>query len=483
MKHLHDSKLLQALRGLSDQELEHFGHYLANPMFNTRPQSNRLLDFLQTFAPAYRDPALNEKNLFRAVFGEASYHHQHVKTEFSHLFRLLKGFLAVLELKERREETDLLAMAQLRKRKREKVFLAQQRALKKRLDLDRAPRSSKLPTDVRLRLSFQLQDETERFFGQQQRRLDDTGIEEKMERLDTFFFYHKLRGGCEMLNRQNILDRKASLPLMAEVQGLSGSRPDEAAITLYRQIYLCLAEPEVLSHFQQLKKNLHQLQHDLPRGEARAMFKYAQNYCIARINRGEAAFYREIFGLYQVQLEKEIIFSNGALSHMDYSNIVTTALRLKEFAWAASFIESYQSHLLPEYQKGVYAYNLANLHFEQKKLRAAIRLLREVEIDDPFYEASSKVLLCKVYFESQEWEALRYLIEAFKRYLKRSRAFSQKHCTHYLHFLRHLKSLLLLYERRASLVPADFQARLRKVAVAISEDGMVSNKKWLEGKC
>ncbi len=475
MKHLHNSKLLQSLRSLTAAELAQFGQYVATPFFNTRPQSEKMLAFLTGFAPDFDQAGLNEQALFEAIFGHDPYDHQGLKTEFSHLFRLLRGFLAQLELRQREDELALLTLAQLRKRKVDKVFLSQKNALEKRISL--------LPTESRLKLRFLLQEEIERFHGQQQRRLDETGIEEKMESLDAFYFYHKLRAGCEMLNRQNILAKNTALPLLAEVQQLAGEMQAETAITLYRQIYSCLAEPTVLPHYHQLRESLARHQTALPKEEARAMYKYAQNYCIARINKGESDFFGEIFNLYKAQLESDIILSEGILNHTDYANIVTTALRLREYGWAKDFIEDFCKKLLPHHQDDMYRYNLANWHFEQQDFGPAMRLLQQIEMDDPFYEASSKVLLCKVYFESQEWESLRYLIEAFKRYLQRSKAFSQKHRTHYLHFLRHLKAISSLYERRPYLLPADFAARLNKIADRLQADESVSNKRWLESMC
>lgn len=488
MKQFHNSKLFQTLRSLTEAELDQFEQYVTLPFFNTRTPSVLLVTFLKQFAPSYNQPILTGKAVFEALVKGKPYEHQVLKTEFSHLFRLLRGFLAQMELKQRDEEHALLALAQLRKRKVDKVFLMEKNALQKRLLQPLSAEESKLPqaklqTENRLKFRFLLQEEIERFYGQQQRRLGDTGIEYKMESLDAFYFYHKLRGGCELLNRQNILAKESELPLLEEVQQLSGQMEDEAAIYLYRLVYLCLAEPDDRAHYHQFIKKLKLLQDYLPQEEGRAMYKYAQNYCIARINQGESIFYEQVFQLYQAQLESEIILDSDVLSHSDYSNIATTALRLKKFEWANTFIEQYKSYLLPRYQNNIYQYNLANLYFEQQQFSSAIRLLQQIEMDDPFYETSSKVLLCKVYFESQEWESLRYLLEAFKRYIQRNKALSLHHRTHYLHFLRHLKAMTLLCERRPFLMPADFGERLQKLALRLAADEVVSNKKWLEGIC
>lgn len=474
---MQQSKLLQTLRSLTAKERDRFVQYVASPFFNPRKKGEALLTFLLAFAPSFMHESLHEKNAFSAIFPDQPYQHQHLKNEMSDLNRLLRGFLAQIESESHPDQNALMALAQLRKRNVAPVFRAQYNALAKQLD--QAP----ILHEDHLYVRMQLLHEADLHHGQQQRRVVDNSLQAKMDQLDAYYLYHKLRGSCELLNRQNIFQEEPRLPLMQALQDHLADSPINydhlPAIGIYHQIYLTLTAPEADHHYRELVKLLEANGQRLDPDEARAMYKYAQNYCIGRINRGQRAFLQEIFHLYQHQLTSGIIYHQGVLSHSDFTNIVTTGLRLKHFEWVQAFMEKEKAHLLPALREAIFHYNLAACYFEQQQFRPAIRLLQGITFEDVYYELSAKVLLCKVYFESGELEALFYLIDAFKRFLKRNKQVSPQNRTHYLNFLKYLRSLSVLTDRRPDLTPEVFQARLQKIGRLLEQATDTSNLAWL----
>jgi hypothetical protein len=467
-------KLILLLQKLTRKELDEFASFLASPLSYQKTSSQRLLRFLQSFAPAFEAEAMTGEAAFEAMFGDLPYKHSLLKLEVSELFKQARHFLATLALEEQPEVAGLLSLRQLRSRQAGRVFSAELNALRKRLQ------KQPLATRDRLLIDLQLLEEEELALGLQQERKAVPLLAERMKALDTFYFYQKLQMGCELLNRRNILAEPSEPLLMAEVQRIAGSLPMPPVIRLYRLVYQSLAQPEGEQAFQQLKAELEKLSPELPPEEARALFKYAQNFCIRRINQGEKPYLEEIFQLYQQQLSSGILLDEGVISHTDYSNIVTTALRLRAFAWAEDFLHRYRERLLPTYRESLFRYNLANLYLEQDKQGEALRLLQDLRTEDPFYEASIKVLLAKVYVERKDWEALFYLEQAFRRFLRRQKAFSSHHRTHYLHFLKYLKWLAQLYERQPKLSATAFQQQKEKLARKLTEEEIISNRSWLE---
>ena len=81
--------------------------------------------------------------------------------------------------------------------------------------------------------------------------------------------------------------------------------------------------------------------------------------------------------------------------------------------------------------------------------RPALPLLQAIEFTDGFYALSAKLLLCRIYFEMEELEALFYLIDAFQRHLSRSKDLTPVHRVPYQQFLRFLKQASRLQERGA----------------------------------
>jgi hypothetical protein len=419
---------------------------------------------------------LKGPEVWKKAFPDSPFSVSQLKTETKALFDLGKSFLAFKELENRPQELSLLSLAALQQRGEERLLRTEAEVLRRQCDRQQAE-------DDELRFTrFRLAGLANQQFGFRQKRVVDDSLQQMLDQLDRWYLVQKLRGACELLNRQNIFGTTARFdllaPLLVGIQG--GEYDDTPAIAVYRQVLDMLGDSQQREAFEGLVELLFREGDAFPKEEARALFKYAQNFCIRRINQGEKPYLEEIFQLYQQQLSSGILLDEGVISHTDYSNIVTTALRLRAFAWAEDFLHRYRERLLPTYRESLFRYNLANLYLEQDKQGEALRLLQDLRTEDPFYEASIKVLLAKVYVERKDWEALFYLEQAFRRFLRRQKAFSSHHRTHYLHFLKYLKWLAQLYERQPKLSATAFQQQKEKLARKLTEEEIISNRSWLE---
>ena len=176
-------------------------------------------------------------------------------------------------------------------------------------------------------------------------------------------------------------------------------------------------------HFRALVSNLSTASQLLEPAEARHLYQYAQNYCIRQINRGKKNFSHELFALYQAQLENGLIFSNGFLHHLDFKNIVSTAIQSGDLSWTEQFIHQYKNKIPAGDRKNTFSYSLASLYFEQGKTDQVIKLLNQVSFNDINYQISGRYLLLKTYYETHQSEALRYAIRAFRRISNETKLF------------------------------------------------------------
>ena len=138
-----------------------------------------------------------------------------------------------------------------------------------------------------------------------------------------------------MLNRQNIVQTQFKLHLVPEIKSFLQAKDnpytDVPMLNIYYLVFLTLTENKKEEHYKKLVVLLEKHAPGFLGEESRAMYRYAQNYCIRKINSGKSNYFRELFELYKTQLESEVIFENKYLDHTDYKNIVTVALRLPEF--------------------------------------------------------------------------------------------------------------------------------------------------------
>jgi len=110
-------------------------------------------------------------------------------------------------------------------------------------------------------------------------------------------------------------------------------------------------------------------------------------------------------------LEKELIFNEGELSPWVFKNIVLSGLRLGEYDWTEKFIKDYKERLPDESKNNAVTFNLAQLYFFKKDHDKVIRLLHQVEYEDPAYNLNSKIMLIATYYETDELEPLYHLFE------------------------------------------------------------------------
>ncbi|MEM7654541.1 MAG: hypothetical protein AAF399_00310 [Bacteroidota bacterium] len=256
----------------------------------------------------------------------------------------------------------------------------------------------------------------------------------------------------------------------------------EPAIDIYFHIYLTLLEGGE-AHFVRLTDLLEQHHASFSQEEGRAMYKYAQNFCIRQINQGIPEYEARLFALYQMQLSNGRIVTDGQMAHTDYKNIATVGLRVGQYAWVREFLDRHLPLIAKDFRLNVYNYCLAAWHLEQGQFQEAIRWLNQVAFTDIAYRISAQYILLKAYFEAEEWDSLEYLIKAFGNYIRRTKGISPANRSNHRNFLRMLRKLLRITMRKSSWTRAQFQAALGELRQEIEQTPQLPHLEWLLEKC
>lgn len=471
-----ERKVVIGIKSLAESERTAFGKFLNSPYFNTRERLVLLYETILSFAPGFDHKNLNAQFVGARIFPNETSNAQKVREQMSFLYRLLKSFLTHQELQEREYQGELFLLAQLRKRKLERAFEAEKRALKKRID------QNPYQDLTYYWNKYQVANESFEMRGQQQLRVDDRHLQEKMDHLDAWYGMMKLRESAEMLNRQRILNTTFDLSGLKLVDSVllksTHAHAHSPLIKLYREVIRML-ETGTDKHFRSFVELLAGESSRLPAEEARGLYKHAQNYCIRQINAGVPEFEQEIFQLYQKQLHCGLIPGGGIMAHTDYKNIVTVALRLSAYDWAIEFLNQYKELVPAEYRENVYNFNMAACWHAQGELPRAIKLLRTVHFSDTFYDISARRLLLQCYYQQGDWEAAYYLVEAFRLFLTRNKALSVTRRTNHLNFLRYFIRLLKLREQADWLKPEVLNKRSQKLMDRLERAQQTAHLNWL----
>ena len=253
------------------------------------------------------------------------------------------------------------------------------------------------------------------------------------------------------------------------------------AIDMYYRIYLMVIRTDPKFYFDAFRTLTQHTAH-FSLEEKKYIYNYFQNYCIQQINQGETLFLKEIFKLYQSQLEQELLIEDGYLSEWHYKNIVTTGLRLQEMDWVKWFIDHYKDALRPEALDNAYMFNLASYYYATKQLDKVLDLLIRVEYNDLRYNLGARALLLRTYYDLGEIDALFSLADSFKQYLHRNKLMADSRRAGY-HNLFRLTRKAAQIRANLDFVNADRnQKELDKLRLDCEETKTIFNKSWLMEK-
>lgn len=293
---------------------------------------------------------------------------------------------------------------------------------------------------------------------------------EVMHHLDAYYLSKKLQLCCEIVNQQLFFGGDENLTFIDEVQMMAQKFQDSPAVRIYDITLSLLTKPDNDNLFSILRTFISENARNFPAKEINEIYFYVKNYCIRKINSGDTDYYNELFLIYREILDNKQVMKLDYLSQFEFKNIVSLALRLKEFDWCKGFIKRYINHLRPDERKNAFTYNMAYFHFISGNFRETIRLLREVEFTDVVYQLDSRIVLLKCYYELREFDAFYYHASAFRLFLLRNKNLSDRQKTINRNLIKYLTAL-----SRNIFRPK----KLRQLHALLKKEKNVADMVWL----
>ena len=416
---------------LDEKEIKELYEYIHSPYFNKNRNIRSFFDAIYPYHPSFEKLPPKEA-IFKSVYPSESYFEQKINDLMSYVVSAIQDFLSYQEYQQHGSLKNIHLLTALRKKHIDKDFIRISRQVETSLDKGNHDEEYYYQT-------MRLEQERDQFYIAQEEKELMLYLQRKMDALDRYYLTAKLKSACEMINRQIVYSASFHIPLLDELNNYVHDHSQQfenvPAVNIYYTIYLCLTRPEEEEHYNELVKLLEDNISFFSPDEQKELYGYAQNYCIRKLNSGADIYNRKLHELYLKFLKIWDAFENDYLSQWDYKNIVSTALRLKEFEWTSWFIDHYKDRIHPDYRLNAYRYNKAFYYYEVKNYTEAIRQLRDVEFNDNFYVLGARSILLKIYYEQEEEEALRTSIESFKNFLKRNKKLSSYHKTIYNNLL------------------------------------------------
>jgi len=467
---MQQSKLILILSTLSKKEFKDFQAFVASPFFNKNQNLLVFLDHLAGYQQNFDADKLEKEPFFKKHYPGEEFEEQKLRYLQSDLTKLLEEFIAYTEYSKDDFRRKYHLLQGFNQRNLDKFFLQEIDSIRK-LNDDSPYRDS-----VYYFNQHQISELSYQYTSEKRNRAFDSSLQEVIDNLEITYLARGFRYYCEMINRRNILSVQYNLSFFDQMVKYLGNELFDyvPAIRIYRLINIALTQPDNVENYNQLLNELEKSSQQFSPTEQRGMYVFAQNFCIRRINRGEAGALKEIFRLYKLMVSGDLLYEGNFVSQPDFKNIVTTGLRLGEVEWVSAFIEDFKGKLNPEFSENAFTYSMAWVHFTRKEYDKALRMLLRVEFNDVYYHLDSKSLLMKVYYEMNEYDPFFSLVDAFKIYLRRNKFISDFQRDTYHNFI-----LLLNKMMKVKLGKNDMSISLHQEVVSTKP---AADLAWLKSK-
>jgi hypothetical protein len=457
------SKLIDLLRSFNGREWSNFQLFVQSPYFNRNEAATNLCILLRAHAPSFE--SLSRTSLFQQLFPGESYNDAMLNHTMSFLLKLAEQFIGQQQFENHAFAGSQYILKGLMERGLEKHYRY------------KYEKTTQLSGQQTLR---DAQYHYEQYFikNMEANRLSHTSarvfneyVQDAADHLDYFYLAEKLRCTCYMLTSQVVLASPYNLQLVEEVYRFLQQHPlpeSAPSIHAYFYIFQLLRDDHARESFESLKTLLRTQESRFSQQELADLYQYAINYCNFQILKLRPEFVEEALNLYVQGVESGILLEKGKLSPWHYKNIIKLALRLQKFDWTEQFILQNTRLLDDVHRDDAYYYNLAELYYYTGRFDAAMSFLNKVDFSDIHYKLGAKVLLVKIYYETDASDALESLLHSFKTYLNRNKVISEELRRTYLNFIQMVAQMI-----RAT--PIQFTALRQKV----EQQPLLTDKNWL----
>ncbi len=311
------------------------------------------------------------------------------------------------------------------------------------------------------------------YLEEKKRQFIQEELIKKDQLLDAYYFKEKLWNLFEIDVYKNIYHFQYDPILTEYVQQIDIQQFSfaQSSLQFLKLLLLMFEDFENDEHYYSTFRVLKESHASIPKRDLRLYYIAVINYAIKKFNLGKKEFRKELFHVYQQQIEHEVILNEkNYLEPYAYKNVITLALQNKEFAWAKKFIEEYKVYLPKEERENAYQYNMANYYYFVTDFKKCLQLLQTVQFTDVYYNLDGRSIILKVYFEEQEWDLLHDHCFAFKAFVLRQQNISDFHKKGYLNLIKWTNKLSnAIFDKKKS----------KQIAEKISAEKNIREIKWL----
>lgn len=451
------AKITECIASLSEEELNAFKLYMENAIQKKDSPAYKLFSILIKLYPDFNETFIERKKVFSKIFKNEPFNENKLFKLQTELTKYFEQFiLTYYYFKDAiKQQFDLLCFYQ--QKNLDKYFSITLREIKD--TLNKLPESS-----IKYWYKYRIEEQLVIYNQKNDERQTDY-----QPVIDTVFEFSE----TELLRWKNI---SATNLFTVEAE----HHPTSLLYFAHNFLHALLndeSEENFHNIYQWSDKYLDKFEKEY----AREILIGQINFCIKKINRGDLPYYRHALNVFNLCIRLNVITDpNGFITVATYKNYITTALKLGETQIAKKFLDAYHPYLDPVFAEEVYAFNKANIAFEEKKYDDVSILIININFKDIFYKLNARRLLAKTYFELSKINAtyfeLQYnTLNAFKKHIYTLDGLPEVYLDANKNFIN--------FTLRLSNVAPDKKQHKLKILNEIKSCGRLAEREWLMEKC
>ncbi len=411
------TKLARLLRLFSAAELERLRLFAQSPFFNTNTNIIALLDFLLPFAPAFDHDDMNVGRAYSAIFGHHTRHEAaqaSITKLASKLTQLAKQFIAQQSLLA--DDFDTAAYQQ-KWFKQKHANEWEEAALR---DMQAALSQYPLRDEYYAHCTYRIAYDYVKLNAVATTQINKIGLEPLSKLLDKYYLRAKMECVSHLANQALVIGTPFIMPEAEAVNTLLELRANmmEDALVIWQKSWHLLTNPSDALAYQNLKSAFGENWQYLSRKEQQTIFLYL-NHTARFVFVQPDAYFSELHALYQDQIAKDCLLTDGFLHTNVFYNIITLAIRQRDIVWAAQFFEEYKDTLdrTSENREAMLLLCKGIIKFEQKAFGESLDALNAASLKDIQGKLAERRLRLKIYHELKYHDLFMDQVNTFRKFL------------------------------------------------------------------
>ncbi len=464
------SKLIDILSTFEKEDKKQFLDFIMSPFFNKKEELITFYKIIIKYYPEFPLHKVDRQYIYKKMYPNTDYNEKKLGYLMSYLSKLAEQYLAYQNYKSDDLMPEYHLISAFFERDLHKYFLQEHTKIQHSISQYEKKSShyflkNYLISEVALQyFNFQLQ----------KKRKYDQSLQNVCDQLDLFYITTKLEYSCEMANRNQVLKADYQIhftdTLQNEIESVHFTK--EPLLQIYSYIFDMLQSEVTTEKIDLLRALIKKESKHFSNSETQKIYRYAINFCIQMLRKDKFEFLEQAYELYLDGIQQQIFYENDHLSPWVYTNVIRSGVALKKYEEIKKFIYEYNSSLPESFRENALHYNLAEIFYATKEFDEAIDHLNKVKFSDIQIHLGSREILAKIYFETDEEEALLSLIASFSIFLKRNKNMSNNIKRPFLNFCDLLNQIMRRNPKK-----------ILNVRKKIEETNPVTSRSWLLSAC